>query len=338
MEKKQLLEKLFSLHRFGIKPGLERISLLLNEFGNPQNKYKKIHVAGTNGKGTISSCIASILQESGFKVGLYTSPHFFSFNERIKVNGQDIDDDSVCALLEKLLPYTESNYIPRWRGQGVDSSDILKDSEKDFNSINNTSELNQNSIHPLPPPAGDNKNKPLPLTPVGDINQKDLIPTFFDFTTALAFIYFTEQQVDYAVIEAGMGGRFDSTNIIVPEVSVITQIDLDHQEYLGNTIEEIALEKAGIIKQGAKCIVAEQKHNIKDIFRKAAEEKECELIFVDEHYFAKGIKFNPDLTTKFTAITPKGEYKISSPLAGKHQIRNVLTAIAAVESLKYFGK
>jgi len=264
MEKKQLLEKLFSLHRFGIKPGLERISLLLNEFGNPQNKYKKIHVAGTNGKGTVSSCIASILQESGLKVGLYTSPHFFSFNERIKVNGKDIDDDSVCALLEKMFEFST-----------------------DF--------------------------------------------TFFDFTTALAFIYFAEQKVDYAVIEAGMGGRFDSTNIIIPEVSVITQIDLDHQEYLGNTIEEIALEKAGIIKQGVECVVAEQKHNIKEIFRKTAAEKQSELMFVDEHYFAKGIKFNPDLTTEFTAITPKGEYKIKSPLAGRHQIRNVLTAIAAVE-------
>ena len=268
MKKNQLLEKLFSLHRFGIKPGLERISLLLNEFGNPQNQYKKIHIAGTNGKGTVASTVASILQESGFKVGLYTSPHFLSFNERIKVNGVNIDDESVCKLIEKMFELA-----------------------KDF--------------------------------------------TFFDFTTALAFIFFASQNVDYAVVEAGMGGRFDSTNIIIPELSVITQIDLDHREYLGNTIEEIAFEKAGIIKENIKCIIAEQKHNIHDIFKRVAAEKQSKLILIEERYFAKEIKFNMDLSTEFTALTPTNEYRIHSPLSGKHQIGNLITAIAAIENLSF---
>ncbi len=183
MKIEEALEKLFSLHRFGVKLGLENIYELAEFLGNPQNKFPSVHIAGSNGKGSTASFLSSILTESGFKVGLYTSPHLVRFNERIRINGKMIEDERILAFIEK----TE-NYIK--------------------------------------------KNK----------------PTFFELTTALAFEYFAENNVDVAVIETGLGGRLDATNIIKPRGSVITTISLEHENILGNTIEKIAGEKAGIIK------------------------------------------------------------------------------------------
>src|SRR3989344_2116826 len=186
MAKQSTLDYLYNLERFGIKLGLEAINDLLQLLDNPQNKFRSIHIAGTNGKGSVSAYLAAILSQAGYKVGWYTSPHLIRFNERIRVDGKEIEDEELARLTKS-----------------------IKDK------------------------AGKN----------------NLSPTFFEFTTALAFLYFAEQKVDWAVIEAGMGGRLDATNVLKPEVSVITGISFDNQKYLGDTLEKIAGEKAGIIKE-----------------------------------------------------------------------------------------
>ncbi len=167
-------------------------------FGNPQNKLKTIHIGGTNGKGSTSNMLASVLQEQGYKVGLYNSPHLVEFTERIKVNGTNANKSFVFDFINKL------------------------------------------------------KNLP-----------KDIKPSFFEFTTIMAFQYFYEQKVDFAIIEVGLGGRLDATNIISPLVSAITNIALDHQNLLGETLEEIATEKAGIIKPKTTIICGEEQPEIK---------------------------------------------------------------------------
>ncbi len=177
------LAKLFSLHTFGVKLGLENIQGFLKYIGNPEKKLKAIHVAGTNGKGSTSAFLSSILQELGNKTGLYTSPHFVRYNERIKINNNEIPDAYVADFISEHDKYIAEHQL-----------------------------------------------------------------TFFEVTTAIAFQYFADEKVDYAVIETGLGGRLDATNVIVPIASVITSISLDHTHILGDTLEKIALEKAGIIK------------------------------------------------------------------------------------------
>lgn len=165
------------------KPGLDNIIRLCEYFGNPQKELKMIHIGGTNGKGSTSNMLASVLQEEGYKIGLYNSPHLIHFTERIKVNGKNADDEFVYNFIQKL------------------------------------------------------KNLP-----------EEIKPSFFEFTTIMAFEYFRQQKVDYAIIEVGLGGRLDATNIILPILTAITNVALDHTNILGNTKEEIATEKAGIIK------------------------------------------------------------------------------------------
>ena len=189
------------------KPGLDNIKNLCEFFGNPQNDIKTIHIGGTNGKGSTSNMLASILQEEGYKVGLYNSPHLVDFTERIKVNGQLCDKEFVFKFIQKL------KQLP----------DYIK-------------------------------------------------PSFFEFTTIMAFCYFKEQKVDYAIIEVGLGGRLDSTNIIQPIVSAITNVQLDHQNILGNTIEEIAEEKAGIIKNTVPIISGDSNPIVKSIIENKAKE------------------------------------------------------------------
>jgi dihydrofolate synthase / folylpolyglutamate synthase len=217
--KKEILDKLFSLQRFGIKPGLERTRDVLAERDNPHHDFPCIHVAGTNGKGTVCSIIASVLQESGHKVGLYTSPHLVDFNERIRINGEMISDEDLINLAESYLPFSEK--------YGA---------------------------------------------------------TFFEITTAMAFEYFAKQKVDIAVLETGLGGRFDSTNVVIPLVSVITRIDYDHSEYLGDTIEEIATEKAGIIKQGVPVVLSENSPEVVEVITSVAKKKNSGLIIPCSEY------------------------------------------------------
>ncbi|HEY6172625.1 MAG TPA: Mur ligase family protein, partial [Candidatus Kapabacteria bacterium] len=194
------LDKLFALEFTGMKLGLENIGELLASLGNPQEQYPTIHVAGTNGKGSVSSMLAAALQANGYKTGLYTSPHLVNFTERIKVNGEEIPRDYVASFLEA-----------NWH------------------------------------------------------KVEEVKATFFEVTTALMFKYFADKKVDIAVIETGLGGRLDGTNILrKPLATVITSIGLEHTQILGDTLELIAKEKAGIFKQGSPAIVnvAEQLHHV----------------------------------------------------------------------------
>lgn len=183
----------------------------------PETKFRSIHVAGTNGKGSTSHYLASILQEAGYKVGLYTSPHLLDFRERIKINGQMISEEYVVDFVDKY--FTE---------------------------------------------------------------MQDIRPSFFEWTVGLAFTYFAESEVDIAVIETGLGGRLDSTNVITPILSVITNIGLDHTQFLGNTLPEIASEKAGIIKPGVPVVIGETQLETEDVFRKKASEMKSPIVFADQ--------------------------------------------------------
>ncbi|WP_395056048.1 bifunctional folylpolyglutamate synthase/dihydrofolate synthase [Flavobacterium sp.] len=225
--------------------------LLTNHLGNPELKVKTIHVAGTNGKGSTSSMIASVLQEAGYKVGLYTSPHLKDFRERIKINGIEISEDFVVDFVAKNKAFFEENNL-----------------------------------------------------------------SFFEMTVGLAFDYFVKQEIDVAIIEVGMGGRLDSTNIITPLVSVITNIGLDHIQFLGNTIEAIASEKAGIIKPNIPVVIGEYTNQTKDVF--LAKSKDCR----SDIYFAS------DLITN--------DYP--SDLLGDYQQHNKKTVVQTIEVLKpYFS-
>jgi len=265
-----ILNKLFSLQRFGIKPGLERISRILEKIGNPQDNFISIHIAGTNGKGSVSSMIASILFSSGYKVGLYTSPHIIGFNERIKINGKEIDDEYLINYAELLLKESQSEEI-----------------------------------------------------------------TFFEITTALAFKYFSDNNVDVAVIETGMGGRFDATNIINPILSIITSISFDHQQYLGNTIKEIAFEKAGIIKPNTPTVTLNKNPEVMEVIRNKCLEMNSRLIEAQENISFVNISFKKDfkmsLELKANTLLPK---KITVGLCGYHQVENTQIVLAAIEILK----
>ena len=183
------------------KADLTNTILLANYLGNPENKIKTIHIAGTNGKGSTSSLLASVLQEAGYKVGLFTSPHLKDYRERIKINGHEIDEDFVVQFVQKHKPFFETNEL-----------------------------------------------------------------SFFEMTTGLALDYFVKNNVDFAIMEVGMGGRLDSTNIITPLISVITNIGFDHMAFLGNTLEAIAGEKAGIIKKNIPVVVGEYTIETKAVF------------------------------------------------------------------------
>jgi dihydrofolate synthase/folylpolyglutamate synthase len=192
---------------------LDKTLQLLEILGNPHHSFKAIHVAGTNGKGTTSHLLAAVLHESGYKVGLYTSPHLKSFTERIKVDRNVIPEDAVVSFVEKY-----------------------------------------------------------------DAVLKDLKPSFFEMSVVMAFDYFRSQKIDIAVVEVGLGGRFDSTNVLKPILSVITNISLDHQEFLGDTIEDIAKEKAGIIKLGVPVVIGEYHKSSLPVFQKVAREQGAQLI------------------------------------------------------------
>ncbi|WP_223608410.1 folylpolyglutamate synthase/dihydrofolate synthase family protein [Chryseobacterium sp. OSA05B] len=228
------------------KPGLDNITKLCDFFDNPQEKIKCIHIGGTNGKGSSSNMLASVLQDAGYKVGLYNSPHLIDFTERIKVNGKNCDKEFVFGFIQKL--------------------------------------------------------KTLP---------EDILPSFFEFTTIMAFEYFYQQGVDFAIIEVGLGGRLDSTNIIQPLVAAITNVQLDHQNILGDTIEEIAAEKAGIIKPHIPIISGDETSTVKNIIKQKAELENAPFI---------------DATTL--------QADLISDLKGNYQKKNIRVVLALVEELK----
>lgn len=228
------------------KPGLENISKLCSFFGNPQEKIKTIHIGGTNGKGSTSNMLASILQEQGYKVGLYNSPHLIDFTERIKVNGKNCDKEFIFNFIKKL------------------------------------------------------KNLP-----------QEIQPSFFEFTTIMAFEYFYQKKVDFAIIEVGLGGRLDSTNIITPLISAITNVDLDHQNILGETLEEIATEKAGIIKPNIPIISGDEREKVKDIIKTKASESKSP--FIDASLIVTNLE---------------------TDLKGNYQHKNIRVVLGLVEELR----
>ena len=271
------LKKLFSLHTFGIKLGLENTIRFLEHIGNPQNFLKTIHVAGSNGKGSTSSFIASILQESGFISGLYTSPHFVKFNERIVINGKQIDNEYIADFIDK-----NENYIDE---------------------------------HQL---------------------------TFFEVTTAMAFKYFMEMKTDYCVIETGLGGRLDATNVLNPLAVVITTISLEHTNVLGNTISQIASEKAAIIKNGAKVFTGILKKDALDIVEEKCKETNSELFqltdfisFDEKNYnFLRdkdfSIEINPTLKGKYQKLNAALASLTVSTIFPEVQKENYLLGISNV--------
>lgn len=266
---------LYSLQKYGIKLGLEKTERILSQLGNPQSDFLSIHVAGTNGKGSVSAMIASILMSIGFKVGLFTSPHLVSFTERIRINNEQISESEVVALTEEI----------RYRIQDTGYRKQRKDLE--------------------------------------------LPPTFFEFVTAMAFLYFSRNKVDWAVIETGMGGRLDATNLITPEVSVITKISYDHKEFLGETLTDIAKEKAGIIKNRIPVVSAMQEKEAEDVIRKTAKEKSSRL-FVYEKDFSGTLRSTGLKGTFFDYSDNSCSLSnLHIPLAGEYQVSNACIAIKA---------
>lgn len=264
MKINELLDELYSYSLFGIKLGLDNIQKICDELGNPEKKYKIIHITGTNGKGSTSTIIETVLLEAGCSVGKYTSPHILKFNERIRANGKDISDEEIALTYEKVK-----------------------------NAIKN----------------------------IG------ITPTFFEVTTAMMFLYFAEKKVQYAVLEVGMGGRFDATNVADGDIAVITNVSLDHTEYLGKTIYDIAFEKAGIIKEKSFVVVGDSNKE----FLKAVSEKKKTFVNTEEKY--KDVRYNLNFKNFMTEIYIN-EKKFNLSLFGDYQVKNFL---CAYEALKHLG-
>jgi len=269
------LNFLFSFHKLGTVLGLERIEFLLNQMNNPQNSFKSIHIAGTNGKGSNVEIISQILQEHGFKVGAYTSPHLKRFSERIRINSEEITGKELVFEIKKIKKIIE------------------KKQKKD--------------------PA--------------------FQPTFFEFGVAIAYDFFARKKVDFAVIETGLGGRLDATNILQPIVSVITNVCLEHTDFLGNTVEKIALEKAEIIKPDSIAVTGETKNNILKILKNKAEKEKTPLFESEKLCKTTNYSFSLE-KQKFDLEAEEMKIKgIETPLLGKFQLKNIKTAVLAVKKL-----
>lgn len=277
----ETIDYLYQMQRHGIKPGLARMTSLLALFDQPQQSYKSVHIAGTNGKGSTAAMVAAVLEEAGYRVGLYTSPHLLDFSERIRINHRAISHEDIVNLTQCLREKLEQS-SPR-------------------------------------------------------LAEK---LTFFEFTTGLAFLYFAEQAVDVAVIEVGLGGRFDATNLIKPLVSSITNIEIDHEQYLGSSISEVAQEKAGIIKTSVPVISTASQPEVISIIEEIARLKKAPLARVG-HATATPpvIHRNAKALTKPMTLHYSGlkDYMIELPLLGKHQIENTTTSLGIIESLQNQG-
>lgn len=283
MNYQETLDYLFSqlpmFQRIGsaaYKANLDNTVAICKLLSNPENKFKSVHIAGTNGKGSTSHFLASILQSAGLKVGLYTSPHLKDFRERIKINGVPIPKQCVIDFVEKY--------------------------KTDFEKIE---------------------------------------PSFFEMTIGLAFDYFRLQKVDIAVIEVGLGGRLDSTNVITPELSIITNISVDHTALLGDTLQKIAIEKAGIIKPGIPVVIGESQTESKIIFIEKAKKNNATLIFADRIFNATNVHHSQNNKLHLAMdIEKEGQllYKnLESELLGLYQQKNIPTVLSAVEVLNSKG-
>lgn len=279
MNFKETLDFLYAqlpvFHRVGAsayKKDLTRTLALLDYLGNPHQAFKTIHIAGTNGKGSSSHILASILQESGYKTGLYTSPHIKDFGERIKINGQFIDETFVIRFVERIK-------------------------------------------HLLP----------------------EIEPSFFELTVAMAFQYFAENKVEIAVIETGLGGRLDSTNVITPIVSLITNISYDHVDLLGDTLPKIAFEKAGIIKSKIPVVVSERQAEVEHVFIEKAFETSSALTFASDHYKVEKIGYQNGKMLCHVQLINNSSFEITSGLVGNYQLKNLSGTLQTVDVLNSNG-
>ncbi|MFN3800896.1 bifunctional folylpolyglutamate synthase/dihydrofolate synthase, partial [Belliella pelovolcani] len=277
MNYEQTLDYLFNalpmFQRVGasaFKKDLSNTIALCNHLENPQNQFKTIHVAGTNGKGSSSHALCSVLMEAGYKVGLYTSPHLKSFTERIKINGQEIAEKDVIAFVAENKAFLD-----------------------------------------------------------------EVKPSFFEMTVGMAFWYFAKEEVDIAVIEVGMGGRLDSTNVIQPEVCLITNIGYDHMQFLGDTLEAIAGEKAGIIKENTPVVISQRQEETAPVFKEIALSKNAPIYFSEDFYTV-------DRTAEMIAgvyhVQHKdGNFTIELDLKGSYQQKNLAGILQTIYVLKSQG-
>lgn len=299
MNYNQTLEYLFNslpmYHRIGkaaYKADITNTVSLMQHLGHPEQRFRSIHVAGTNGKGSVSHFLASVLMQSGYKVGLYTSPHLVDFRERIRINGAMIPRDEVTRFVELHKPFMETLQL-----------------------------------------------------------------SFFEMTVGLAFDYFASQQVDIAVVEVGMGGRLDSTNVITPLLSIITNIGFDHTRFLGDTLPKIAAEKAGIIKPGVPVVIGETHPETRPVFEHKAAEMHSPIYFADDRYRIKEQPAPPSLHSSDLQFTVEklnvesGKWEVekypgatdgvcsqfSSPLSGSYQLHNLATLFQALQLLPTVG-
>ena len=244
--------------------------------GNPERRFASIHIAGTNGKGSVAHMLASVFQEAGFKTGLYTSPHLVDFRERIKINGEMIPEGEVVSFVQR-------------------NAELL-----------------------------------------GHVQ-----PSFFEYTFGMAMDYFSASSIDMAIIETGMGGRLDSTNVITPMISVITNIGMDHNRFLGDKLEKIALEKAGIIKPRVPVVIGETQVETEKIFRDVAREKLSEICFADQEFSVVNIDRPDDGLHGVTLDVMKGEQgvyrSLDLPFGSDYQLKNTLTVVATVELARKAG-
>ncbi len=274
MNYEETVDWLYSFEKFGIKLGLERITYICEELGDPQKKYKVVHVGGTNGKGSVCRFLQSILTLNGYKVGVYTSPHLQRFSERIVIDNKEISEEDVVLLVEKIKPIIDK-----------------------MSRNNNT-------------------------------------PTFFEIVTAMAFQYFNDEKVDFAVIEVGLGGRFDATNIVHSIVSVITNVSLEHQKILGDKVEDIAFEKAGVIKNDVPVVTSADKDAL-NVIKKISVGKNSSLTILDKSFWEKisgGVDWQ-----EFKINGSLKEYDVKTSMIGEFQGENISLAISTIETLQMNG-
>lgn len=263
-----------SVGRFGSNYGLERTFRILELLGNPHEKLKLIHIAGTNGKGSTTAMVSKVLRGAGYKVGMYTSPYLEEFEERIQINGENIDKNILVNLLEEVKKVIEK---------------VIEEGYEH--------------------------------------------PTEFEIITALMFLHFYNEQVDYAVIEVGLGGRLDSTNVITPQVSVITSISLDHVNILGDNLTDIAMEKSGIIKENVPVVLYPQEKDAEKVVLKVAQEKNSKVYLVEKSN-CNLIRINSEeLYQEVEVKCTKNIYSVKLPLLGEHQILNLSVALNTIETL-----
>jgi dihydrofolate synthase/folylpolyglutamate synthase len=255
------------------KGDLNNIRALSSSLGDPHLKLKCIHVGGTNGKGSVSHMLAAILQEAGYRTALFTSPHLYDFRERIRIDGEMIDEEAVVSFVEKVQPLVEQ-----------------------------------------------------------------IKPSFFEITAAMAFDHFARSKVDIAVIEVGLGGRLDSTNIILPELSVITNISWDHMNILGDSLQAIAGEKAGIIKEHIPVVIGERQSDVDEIFIEKAKDVHAQVIFAEDHYRIDSKEWiEGKLCADLLNITENRILNFCLDLPGIYQEKNLCTVLAAVSELRRLG-